>query len=241
MRCRNGLTLIELLVVVAIIGLLLALSMPAVQSARASARRTQCASNLRQIGLAIHQYANAHDGHFPWNVHYQNTATQSWMYTLMPFAENVDVIRMCPDDPNLEQRLADPSKESSYVINEYVSSTGIKDAVLQLSKLKETSKLIVLFEGADQNGALDDHAHCSTWYTAFKITNGFVWAGITGEIDPSRHGGSRNPADLTVPKSGGVANYLYADAHASTVPETSLYQWVQQDIQHGTNFAKPQP
>jgi prepilin-type N-terminal cleavage/methylation domain-containing protein/prepilin-type processing-associated H-X9-DG protein len=60
----RGLTLIELLVVIAIIGLVLALVLPAIHSSREAVRRTQCQNNLRQIGVALNRYHDAH-GSFP--------------------------------------------------------------------------------------------------------------------------------------------------------------------------------
>jgi prepilin-type N-terminal cleavage/methylation domain-containing protein/prepilin-type processing-associated H-X9-DG protein len=88
---RRGFTLVELLVVIAIIGVLVALLLPAVQSAREAARRMQCTNNLKQLGLAIH---NHHDvfGIFPAaRDNFLNNAgvavLHSWVPRILPFIE----------------------------------------------------------------------------------------------------------------------------------------------------------
>ena len=91
-------TLVELLVVIAIIGVLIALLLPAIQAARAAARAASCKNNMRQIGLAMLQFCDAHDGDFPIFQDDKKHAALSWLYTLKPYLESVDAIRICPED-----------------------------------------------------------------------------------------------------------------------------------------------
>ncbi|MGQ0637726.1 MAG: DUF1559 family PulG-like putative transporter [Planctomycetaceae bacterium] len=95
-KCRRGFTLIELLVVIAIIAVLIALLLPAVQQAREAARRTQCKNNLKQFGLAVHNYNDTHNMFPPLEfARFLDTTTMtfvsipSWCYhtMLLPFLD----------------------------------------------------------------------------------------------------------------------------------------------------------
>lgn len=90
---RRALTLVELLVVMAIIGVLVGLLLPAVQMAREAARRMSCGNNLRQIGLALHNYESAMKAYPPVSVVPNGRTSQPWSAhaRLLPYLEQANV------------------------------------------------------------------------------------------------------------------------------------------------------
>ncbi len=111
---RHAFTLVELLVVIAIIGVLIALLLPAVQAAREAARRAQCANNLKQLGLAMHNY---HDTMkcFPPGfmvLDHEGTITGGWAWGvfLMPFIEQSPLQgTLSPTMYTLSEVVSDPA------------------------------------------------------------------------------------------------------------------------------------
>jgi prepilin-type N-terminal cleavage/methylation domain-containing protein len=88
-RARRAFTLVELLVVIAIIGVLVALLLPAVQAAREAARRMQCTNNLKQMGLALHNYASRNNDHFP--IGSQLNSRHGLFTWMLPFLEQQNI------------------------------------------------------------------------------------------------------------------------------------------------------
>jgi prepilin-type N-terminal cleavage/methylation domain-containing protein/prepilin-type processing-associated H-X9-DG protein len=228
---RRGFTLVELLVVMAVLGILVGLLLPAVQNARVAARRTECLNNLRQIGLAIAMFADNHDGKFPrtWHDDPQFKKT-SWIYTLAPHLENVDRVRICPEDPAGKTRLE--NKGTSYVINQYISLTH-PEGVAKIDHLHETSHTITVMEGSDLRDPTSfdfEHAHPATWFAPANIQRKLVWIRLVQEIQPDRHN-----SHLAGDHSAGLAHYLFADGHVEPIRGATIKGWADK----GYNFAKP--
>lgn len=88
---RAGFTLVELLVTMSIIALLIAMLMPAVQAVRESAKRTECANNLHNIGLAYNHYRTANK---------KFRGVDGWASELLPYCAKAEKTFICPNDPN---------------------------------------------------------------------------------------------------------------------------------------------
>jgi prepilin-type N-terminal cleavage/methylation domain-containing protein/prepilin-type processing-associated H-X9-DG protein len=112
---RSAFTLVELLVVIAIIGVLVALLLPAVQAAREAARRMQCANNLKQLGLGLHNYHDVHKrfppgaSHGPAHIWGDRYAGHhgSFLARMLPFIEEQNLFN------NINPKLADPTMDSA--------------------------------------------------------------------------------------------------------------------------------
>ena len=131
---KHGFTLVELLVVIAIIAMLVTLLLPAVQSARAAARRTQCKNNMRQIGLAIHNYHSALNAQPEYHQTKQDPYTWSqvgptWTMLILPFIEEQGLYDQF--DFTVTIRHANNAQVVQQVVSSYVcpSATGASQPI----------------------------------------------------------------------------------------------------------------
>ncbi len=168
----------------------------------------------------MQQYCDANKSEFPeW---YHSGPERSWIYTLAPYLENVDAIRICSEDPLADERLK--ARASSYVINDFLAADDVPGAVRKMSQLAATTRTIVVMEGANKRAAEPryDHAHASQWFSELNQSWGLVESAVKSDIQPDRH--------------AGTAQYLYADGHVDVITAAQIGQWIDQNV----NFAKPE-
>ena len=227
---RSGMTIIELLVVILIIGIMIGLLLPAVQKAREAARRMQCANNLHQIGLALQMFADANHGRFPISTHSTMDFERTWIYTLAPYLEKVDSVRICPEDPFAKQRIEDGG--TSYILNEYICVPG-PDEALRMDYLQKTHSTIVVFTASDSRGTAitEDHTHSRNW---FRNPKDKTWARIVSDIQPDRFSGAARNAPPSA-RDVGTANYLFADGHVELISAKEIKFFAD----NGINFSLP--
>ncbi len=187
---KKAFTLIELLVVIAIIGIIGAFLLPAFGRARENHRQSMCASNLHQIGIAMHMYLDDHDFKFP-EYHYRvagwvqtkkgkiwrQNIPKHWYHKLEPYIDDRDVFK-CPSYKYHEyapEDLEDTGMFFSYGYNKQGLSLGYTKWGLSLrdiNEVKNASQCIMVGDGAGRENPRGSYSYIEKNFISKRHSNG---------------------------------------------------------------------
>ena len=225
---RRAFTLIELLVVIAIISILASILFPAFSRARENARRTSCASNLKQIGLGLLQYVGDYDDKMPRSFYGSpgdsNATNYKWMDAIFPYVKS-EALFSCPSDAlSPKYKLQDGQNYGSYAQNGAYSVVGDAQTpprsssfyLVSLSAITQASQTVW---ATDSNNGGDISKGGSN-----NGSYGFLWANSTaGNMLAIGEPGSgyRQFAQIAE-RHLSTTNVLYCDGHVKAQRLESL-------------------
>jgi prepilin-type processing-associated H-X9-DG protein len=199
-RCLSGITVLELLVTMTTLSALASLMLPAIQATRESARDLQCQNNLRQIGVALHEFHDAH-GELPagWNPDSSGTTAFGWAAAILPQLEEPRLSR----DVDLNRRVT----ESSHVV-----LTTTPETLLCPSDPAEPT-----FDLFAESGAHEAHAQDSRLALATLPRANFI--GVFGTIDPDDVPGAMGDGTFVEGKAYRLADLSRGLSHTVVIGE----------------------
>jgi prepilin-type N-terminal cleavage/methylation domain-containing protein/prepilin-type processing-associated H-X9-DG protein len=224
MSARRAFTLIELLVVIAIISVLVGMLLPAVQKAREAANRISCANNLKQIGLAMHMYANDHEERLPPSRMRANSAT--WAVYILPYLEQENLYRQWDlsrsyFEQNATARMT--AVRTYFCPSRRTAADGSRSIAGDLLVLPDNSTVHVPGALADYAVAVDRTGHdepaelCPNMTGAFEAVRGLRLQDFTDGMSNSLLAGDKH---VPIDKHGvgwyDCSTYDGAYAHCST-------------------------